>query len=684
MKLNNRILVLAVALIMGLTTVKAQTIQVLLTPKVRALPATVTSYLDDPFHYFTVQFIVNGSGSEGLDVFFDMDFTLDTKPFYVRTQPSSPPLMPIHLSEGVNLMKPEELHTQVWKRTETNVDYDRPLDALQLPEGTYTMCLDFYLWSSLPERVPVPTTGPCPSFEICYSGSAPELVAPMAGAQMALNGAMVVTPSRKVNFFWTPVISNCAGRRTRFNYMLKVVKVLEGQHYQDAIKFNPTVFSAEVPNNNFVVFDTLRDIKVRMERGALYAAQVHAEVISTTNSDPFIIANDGDSQPMLFFWDFPEDIDGFSRNYRFTVDDEDLQGETSHGVAGLTQWEGGVMEVSELEAILNKIKLQYLAGFIQDAAAVANLTRVYPNERGYVPTPKRRYVESDGYYTVPMTDDFEVSFMPSRHPSMKNASYSIELYNYADGGIENTTINEPLFREEIGEVPEKYNNMDSHEVISRTLAGWGANLEQGKLYYLQLSSQFSVEYWKYVVSDTIYYVNEQIAEHVHDTISRVFTETPLAYSNGVFFQWGDNPKVPNFTTPQWVVPVDRTKDDIYDPANIELPASVPEVKKSKSFPVSWTPVKDVAKGDKVEYEVNVYEVKKGQTLEEAVSRNKVLASRTVTDVNEISELNSGFFKVFSPQKTYVMTLSTRVNSESNTYHFENGNEALPIVFKIVK
>ena len=41
-------------------------------------------------------------------------------------------------------------------------------------------------------------------------------------------------------------------------------------------------------------------------------------------------------------------------------------------------------------------------------------------------------------------------------------------------------------------------------------------------------------------------------------------------------------------------------------------------------------------------------------------------------------------KVFSPNKTYVMTLSTTVNSESNGYHFENGNQALPITFKVVK
>ena len=87
----------------------------------------------------------------------------------------------------------------------------------------------------------------------------------------------------------------------------------------------------------------------------------------------------------------------------------------------------------------------------------------------------------------------------------------------------------------------------------------------------------------------------------------------------------------------------------------------------------------------MEYEVNVYELKADQTLEEAISQNDVLVSRTVTDANEIAEDDAKFFKVFSMGKTYVMTLSTDVSGNSNTtYHFENGNKALPIVFKIVK
>ena len=718
-----RILFLAVTLATGLMTVSAQTVQVVLIQKVPALPSTAISYLEDPLsRYFNIQFIVTGAGSEGLDIFFDMNMTVNTNPrLYVRTRPEMLPLQPIHVSEGVNLMSGDELNTQVLIRTETSYDYNNLMDAQQLPEGTYTLCVDIYRWSDrmipVSERVPI-TVGPCPTFVICYSGSAPELVSPMAGAQLALNGSQVVIPNRKINFFWTPVISNCTSNNTRFNYKLKVVKVLNGQNYQDAIKYNPTVLSTMVRNNTYAVFDTLRDVKVQMERGGLYVAQVQAEQIRTGNSENFNISNDGKSQPMPFFWGYPASDDlmnsilgGYDdpnvfpeggtpggkndmltlkdrkrrRMYGYSVEDESEEGYESEGVDGLTQWEGGVEEVSELDSFMDEMKKPYLAGFIQDAAAVANLTETYPDERQYVPTPKRLYVESDGYYTVPMTDDLEVSFMPTRHELLQNVSYTIELYEYMDGGIDSITAYEPLLIEEIEEVPESYSQMDSHELISRTLTGWGTELEQGSVYYLQLTSFYTVDYWKYSISDTSFYVNDMLAEHIHDTISRDYIKEDLEYSNGVLFQWGNDPEVPDFTTPQWKAPVDRSGDDIYDPANHTLPASIPEVQKSKLFPASWTPVKDVSQGDKAEYEVNVYELKPGQTLEEAISVNEVLASRVVTDANEISKKDKKFFKVFSPKKTYVMTLSTIVNGESDTfYHFENGNSALPIVFKVVR
>ena len=244
MKRIFRILVLAITIVTGITTVSAQTVQVVLTQKVPALPSTAISYLEGPFRYFNTQFIVTGAGSEGLDIFFDMEMTVNTSPIFVRTRPGTVPMQPIHLSEGVNIMRDDELNTQVLIRTETNYDYSDLLNVQQLPEGTYTLCLDFYRWSDKdnPNRIPI-TIGPCPTFEICYSGSAPELVSPMAGAQMNLKGNMVLTPARKINFFWTPVISNCAGRNTRFKYKLKVVKVLIGQNYHIRMPSNTILLS---------------------------------------------------------------------------------------------------------------------------------------------------------------------------------------------------------------------------------------------------------------------------------------------------------------------------------------------------------------------------------------------------------------------------------------------------------
>ena len=658
MKHITRILILAVILVAGLATVSAQTVQVEVRKKVQTLPATATNYLDDPFRYFDIVFYAVGVGPEGLEIYFDFDYSLNDGSFYLRTDPNKAPTHKITLYEGRNVMSRDNMLDQLRGRKITNVDFSKPLNAQLLPEGTYQLCVDVYRWTDKddPARTPI-SIGPCPSYEVCYSGSAPELVSPLAGAQMSLNGTMVVKPVRKINFFWSPVISNCSEKNTtRFTYKLKVVKVLNGQNYNDAIKINPTVFSTEVKNKTFAVLDTLRDIKVLMERGALYVAQVQAEAVNGKMTT-FKIANDGKSQPMPFYWDHAGDssydfFDGSSISIGEGGEADLEEGEEEDIEEGLTQWEGGVEEESELEGILEN-------AFDEPMITLA---------------PKRHYVMSDGYYTIPVTNDLEVGLKPVRHEALKNVSYEIALYDNIDGDVDSITATEPLFKEKFDKLPE-----------SRTLAGWGTKLKQGNLYYLQLKSDFTVNYLKYSIADTSFYVNGKLAEHFHDTISREQVNEKSEYAEGVFFQWGDDPDAPAFMTPQWKAPVDRTGDDIYEPANYVIPASVPEIQKIKTFPVSWSPVKNVTQGDVVEYEVNVYELKSGQTLEEAVSENKVLVTRTLTNTNEISETDTKFFKVFSPMKTYVMTLTTNVNGESDTiYHFENGNEALPIVIKIVK
>jgi len=202
MKPNLRIIVLAFALVTGLTHVSAQTVQVLVNQKVAVLPATASNYVEDPFRYFNIQFVANNVGNEGLDVFIDMEFTCTANEFYLRTRANTAPAEPIHLVQGINAVGRDELLTQLRGRHESNYNLNNPLGSQLLPEGTYELCVTVYLWSDRlnPARVPI-SIGPCPSFDVCYSGSAPELVSPMSGAQMALNGAMVVTPNRRITFF---------------------------------------------------------------------------------------------------------------------------------------------------------------------------------------------------------------------------------------------------------------------------------------------------------------------------------------------------------------------------------------------------------------------------------------------------------------------------------------------------
>ena len=223
-----RVFALTILMLLVCTTAKAQTVQVLLTQKVANLPSTATSYIDDPFRYFSVQLIVSGAGSAGIDTYVDFDFSLDGKGSFVNTRPNSFPSQPLHLNEGANLLTPDMVRSQLSGRTETHIDINNPLNSLQLQEGTYRLCVTPYYWNDRtnPNRSPISMIGDgCASFNICYTGSAPELVSPLAGAQLGLNGYYILPATKKITFRWTGVISNCSGKNTRFRYNLRVVKV---------------------------------------------------------------------------------------------------------------------------------------------------------------------------------------------------------------------------------------------------------------------------------------------------------------------------------------------------------------------------------------------------------------------------------------------------------------------------
>lgn len=91
------------------------------------------------------------------------------------------------------------------------------------------------------------------------------------------------------------------------------------------------------------------------------------------------------------------------------------ESEISEGIDGRTQWEGGTEEVSELDEILEE---------------------ALPGEPSIVLEPKRHYVESDGYYTIPAKESVEVGFKPLKHKSLKDVSYTIAWYENNGGDIE--------------------------------------------------------------------------------------------------------------------------------------------------------------------------------------------------------------------------------------------------------
>lgn len=680
MKQLVRTLLCTAMLLAATLAASAQSVQVMISQKVASLPSTATSYIDDPFRYFNVQMVVSGAGAAGVDVFFDLSFSitnLSATPF-IFTRENSYPSTPLHLNEGVNLLTKDQLINQLSGRTSTQIDMSNPLLAQQLPEGQYQLCITPWRWSerTSPNRTPMTLGNNCYIFNICYTGSAPEFVSPIAGAQLGLNGFYELTPSRKLTFRWTPVISNCAGKNTRFNYRLKVVKVLQGQNYQDAIDQNPTVFSAEVRDKTFVMLDTLLDCKVNLERSALYVAQVAAEQIETANSlERMTLSNEGKSQLSTFYWGkAPDDAQGNA---------DDGGGNGGEGGDGHTTWQVKTTVVNDADQIMAQTHEGYVLDFGIDSTAYNRLVTAFPSEAAQLPNPLKDYKKENGIYMVPDNASTEISFMPLRHDSLQSVDRWIKLYEYV-GNMENTLARQPI------ESDGFYFSGDAMKTSNHTaqkfdIKNWKKKLQCGGKYYLEVVQSAYFHTHTYTINDTTFYVDNIKAETVRDTVRTAMESEFRTFTSGILFQWGvDSSLFEQVTTAQIRYPVDLTKADVTDTHTYNnLPESIPIAVKTEEFNVTWKPASGILYGDTAIYYIVVKELKDKQTLAAAWKKNDTLMADTVKHQSFLTTEDTAFYNKLVKGKRYIMEVTTTIQNKTKTdYHFVNGNKSLKAVFEI--
>ena len=682
-----RILAFSLLIIIAGTIAKAQTVQVLLTQKVANLPSTASSYIEDPFRYFSIQLIVSGAGSGGVDVFLDFDFRLEGQGSFINTRSNSYPMQPLHLKEGSNMLTPDMINAQASGRMETHVDINNTLNSLQLQEGTYTLCVTPYLWSDRtnPNRTPLTSVDGCNYFNICYTGSAPELVSPLAGAQLGLNGFYVLPATRKVTFRWTGVISNCASRSTRFKYKLKVVKVLPSQNYQDAIRFNPPVFSTEVRNVTFVVLDTMLDAKVQLEHGELYVAQVEAEQISSgSNLETLTLSNNGRSQLVTFFWGHESDGHGQGGSSDDQDNNDNPGGQSEEDDEdGHTRWTVASRTVSNLEELQKKVIPQYIIDWGPDSTTLRNMLLLFPKEKNYVPRPAVKYGREYGVYMVPDTAPMQISFMPARENSLCGSIYELDLFEL----VNSIQVSEsrPALKHKVINVPDSKIKGDKHDTVCVSLEDWKKDLEAGQRYYLRIHSASMVSYKEWTVNDTTWYVDNIEAETTHDTVHTKSIIGSKVYDNGILFQWGvDSSLFDQVTTAQFTYPVDMSQADITDTNYNHLPDEIISAVKTETFNIRWKEASGLNYGDTAIYSITVKELKDKQTLKQAM-KNDTIVNTIVRHKNYIDPEDTAFYNKLNVDKKYLLLISTAIdNSTKSEYHFAEGSggNGIPIVFKV--
>ena len=332
------------------TPLVAQDFEVTVIRKNGQLPSYPAAYLYNPLQYFQVT-VTNNTGIP-TDVY--LTCALEFNGARIVYSENVPPLMPITLSPGINVIDNATLEEQFSGRMKLDLNalnsllpnMDDPLSQLatatRLPEGDYLMSMHVHPWiDAMTTTDPYAEGGIEDEFEILYSATPPEIITPLSeqvnwgaaqredtrdktrsqqktskreddfGLLTAMGrsgggGRNALTPQRKLTFRWTPVITSSTYPH-RFEYTLKIVAVLPQQNALDAIEHNPVVVTVTT-ENTYAIIDTLQDMKYQFEPGMTYAMQVRA--VSTTPKSAGVsayfesveISNEGKSQVVTFSW----------------------------------------------------------------------------------------------------------------------------------------------------------------------------------------------------------------------------------------------------------------------------------------------------------------------------------------------------------------------------------------------
>ncbi|MBR4218720.1 MAG: hypothetical protein IKR71_06710 [Bacteroidales bacterium] len=677
------LLVLFMVLMTGL---RAQ-ITTIVTPKVQMFPSSGLTYLDDPMRYFNVFMQNTGPETEHVYVTITVScsFSATGKTFSLETPNNMAPVTPLTISAGENkrltYMDFKTVMAHITGR-DVRMQGISWQDAMMLPEGNYEICVQPYKWDhsgGVPAPIPAGEPGCC-YFTICYSGSAPEFTSPIIG-QAAGNSLVInpridreslrtplsdadelsdsragsnyttLTPTKKITFSWTGVLSNCINN-SNLNYMFKLVEVTPQQTVQDAITQNRVIFAINAGSRTTCIIDTLTDLQIKLQRGHTYAAQVTA--VAKDPNTVLRLGNDGKSQIIAFTWGKAINI---QRPTRPIVTTDSSTSDNK-------------------DAVLKTIYNPYLISPVVDDDAADVLTKNYPEESSYRPANTLKLIDNT-YYQINPKSDFRIAWMPLRGDSVTFVEYKLNLYEYIGGDVNYSTTRAPLktYRTDKSAGNFAISNTDYIAMPEE----WKSSFESGKKYFLVLEAAAHYKYLRTTTYTTTTTPTDGLPSTSTSKRYMVMSGTEFYYTNEIF-QWGiDSGLLETVRLAQLSYPVDMTTA-VADYAKDDL--SIDEVYNDNSLKFKWSRAGNVAVQDTVTYNLIIAKLPKGRIPSQV--KDTLLIFKNITDNEYMNDQIRDSLKLGEKYIAFVETVIKKQNKAASDYIIPNKGRSWRAAFKIVE
>ena len=607
---------LIMVLLFSMESVMAQgEMQVSLTRATAApFPTSAMAYYNNPMNYFNLT--ITPLDGRAHDVFISMTLSSEATTTRIWTDDRWVGTMPkINIPSMGKRIGSTEFVQHFYRRLNTNLSESyRGVSDLTLPEGTYHICIDVHDYFDTAQVL----GSNCITFDICYSGIAPELTSPNL-TPSTTGGYDKLVPAKKTNFAWTGVSSSCF-EPNAFEYVIQFVEVYPGQNVQEAVDNNPVLTALDCGRRTFFTFDYQTNPYLKLDSGGVYAVMVEAV---PADADRVVnLSNDGKSQYMVFVWCGPN-TSGIAGNTR-----------SSSGGSGSGSTTGNGDGVTDTKTTMKDNK----------SAVLRSLRK--PN-----------IVSPRPFATVDGSGALGITATSVKGDSVSKADYVISLYEYV--GDTSVSMSRPPMKQTV--LP----NITVHDGNPiEMVSDWSSDLVKGNQYMVTLKADVTFRYSNTYHIRKVEFIDKFPEINRYDSV--VGAEGHTDMTSVSIFKWGESADDYSVLTAPEILNFGRSAAN-----NTTL-----KLKKTELKELVWKESKfDGSHSDLVVYDIYVYEL--GSESTPIYQVNGV--DKTVANMRDLQEkvLAGHTYKVVVSARMYYDQVGSENSVDSKAVQFEikNSNES---------